>query len=155
MSTANGERLRTQYLRDQRPASSARGMHHVTLVCSDAERTIRFYQDLLEFPLTEILDNSDVPGSSNFFFDVGNGGLLSFVDLPDREPDATETPGGLHHICISVPPPRWQRLRDKLDAVSLDYVLDGGVALHFQDPDGTKLELIADPLGRLYGISVR
>src|SRR5688572_13000328 len=34
-----------------RPASSARGVHHVALLSSDVERTVRFYQDLLEFPL--------------------------------------------------------------------------------------------------------
>ena len=40
-----------------RPASSARGVHHVALVSSDVERTVRFYQDLLELirdPLGEM-----------------------------------------------------------------------------------------------------
>ena len=47
------ETLRDRYLRplDERPASSARGLHHFAVLCLDAERTIRFYQDLLEFPL--------------------------------------------------------------------------------------------------------
>jgi len=37
--------------RGERPASSARGLHHFALLSSDVERTITFYQDLLEFPL--------------------------------------------------------------------------------------------------------
>ena len=36
----------------ERPASSARGVHHQALISSDVERTIDFYQGLLEFPLT-------------------------------------------------------------------------------------------------------
>ncbi|MER6950555.1 VOC family protein [Nonomuraea sp. NPDC000554] len=32
---------------------SARGLHHTELISSDVERTIRFYQDVLEFPPTE------------------------------------------------------------------------------------------------------
>ena len=35
------------------------------------ERTIRFYSDVLEFPLTEIIENRDYEGSNHFFFDVG------------------------------------------------------------------------------------
>ena len=31
----------------ERPASPARGVHHVALLCADVERTIHFYQDLL------------------------------------------------------------------------------------------------------------
>src|SRR3954447_19363149 len=39
------------YLRtgDDRPASSGRGVHHTALVSGDVDRTIRFYQELLEF----------------------------------------------------------------------------------------------------------
>ena len=67
---AQRDRVRAQHLRpaEQRPASSARGLHHTALISGDVERTIRFYQDLLEFPLTELIDNRDYPGSSHFFF---------------------------------------------------------------------------------------
>ena len=37
----------------QRPQSNARGIHHAALICSDVEQTIRFYQELLGFPLVE------------------------------------------------------------------------------------------------------
>ncbi|MGQ0433132.1 MAG: VOC family protein, partial [Microthrixaceae bacterium] len=48
--------LRARHLEpaEQRPPSSARGVHHLALLSSDVERTIAFYQDLLEFPLTEL-----------------------------------------------------------------------------------------------------
>ena len=72
---------------------------------------MRFYQEVLEFPLTEIFENRDYKGSNHFFFDIGNGNLLAFFDFPglDLGPYA-EVLGGLHHIAISVEPERWERL---------------------------------------------
>jgi catechol 2,3-dioxygenase-like lactoylglutathione lyase family enzyme len=52
------------------------------LISSDVEQTIGFYQGVLEFPLTEIMENRDTRGSTHFFFDVGNGNLLAFFDFP-------------------------------------------------------------------------
>jgi catechol 2,3-dioxygenase-like lactoylglutathione lyase family enzyme len=145
-------RIRDAYLRPERPASSARGLHHVALLSADVERTVRFYQDLLEFPLTELIENRDYSGSSHFFFDIGNGNLLAFFDFPglDLGPYA-EVLGGLHHIAISVEPERWAHLRGKLDAAGVEYMLESDVSIYFRDPDGARLELLADPLGEMYG----
>ena len=99
---------RTSHPRKSRPASRLAGCTTSPLVCSDVEATIRFYQDLLEFPLTEIFENRDYQGSNHFFFDIGNGNLLAFFDFPglDLGPYA-EVLGGLHHVAISVAPDRW------------------------------------------------
>jgi catechol 2,3-dioxygenase-like lactoylglutathione lyase family enzyme len=151
------ERIRSTYLSpdDSRPASSARGVHHVALVSGDVERTVRFYQGLLEFPLTEIFENRDYPGSNHFFFDIGNGNLIAFFDFPglDVGPYA-EVLGGLHHLAISVEPARWERLRAKLDEAGVAYQSESGTSIYFRDPDGARLELIADPLGEMYGTKV-
>jgi catechol 2,3-dioxygenase-like lactoylglutathione lyase family enzyme len=151
------ERIRRTYLRpsEERPPSSGRGLHHFALVCSDVERTVRFYQDLLEFPLTDIFENRDYPGSNHFFFDIGNGNLLAFFDFPglDVGPYA-EVLGGLHHVAISVTPERWDHLRAKLDDAGVEYLLESRVSIYFRDPDGARLELLADPLGEMYGSKV-
>jgi len=62
---ARRQEIREAYLRPSgsRPASTARGLHHTALVSSDVERTVRFYQDVLGFPLTELIENRDYPGS--------------------------------------------------------------------------------------------
>ncbi len=148
--------IRAAHLRAERPASSARGLHHVALLSSDVERTVRFYQDLLEFPLTEIFENRDYRGSSHFFFDIGNGNLLAFFDFPglDLGPYA-EVLGGLHHIAISVQPATWERLKAKLDDAGVEYQMESGTSIYFRDPDGARLELIADRLGEMYGTVVR
>jgi catechol 2,3-dioxygenase-like lactoylglutathione lyase family enzyme len=154
---AERERIRTAYLQpdDSRPASSARGLHHVALVARDVQETVDFYQELLEFPLTEIFENRDYQGSNHFFFDIGQGNLLAFFDFPglDVGPYA-EVLGGLHHIAISVEPARWERLKGKLDEAGVEYLMESGTSIYFRDPNGARLELIADPLGEMYGTKV-
>jgi catechol 2,3-dioxygenase-like lactoylglutathione lyase family enzyme len=152
---AERDRIRLAYISADRPASSARGLHHVALLSGDVERTIRFYHELLEFPLTEIIENRDYQGSNHFFFDIGNGNLLAFFDFPglDLGPYA-EVLGGLHHIAISVEPERWEHLRSKLDSAGVPYQRESGTSIYFRDPDGARLELIADPLGEMYGNKV-
>jgi catechol 2,3-dioxygenase-like lactoylglutathione lyase family enzyme len=150
-------RIRERHLRPagERPASSARGLHHTALISSDVERTVRFYQDVLGFPLTELIDNRDYPGSSHFFFDIGNQNLLAFFDFPglDVGPYA-EVLGGLHHLAISVDPERWQELVHRLAEAGVEHVVHSGVSVYFRDPDGARIELIADPLGEMYGNQV-
>jgi catechol 2,3-dioxygenase-like lactoylglutathione lyase family enzyme len=154
---AERQRLREQHLRPagERPASTARGLHHTALISRDVERTIRFYQDVLGFPLTELIENRDYPGSSHFFFDIGNGNLLAFFDFPglDVGPYA-EVLGGLHHLAISVEPGRWDRLVARLEEAGVDHEVHSGVSVYFRDPDGARIELIADPLGEMYGHEV-
>ena len=154
---AERDRIRTEYLKpeDQRPASTARGLHHFALVCSDVEETVRFYQEVLEFPLTEIFENRDYPGSNHFFFDIGNDNLIAFFDFPglDVGPYA-EVLGGLHHIAISVEPGIWARLRANLDEAGVEYLMESETSIYFRDPNGARLELIADPLGEMYGTKV-
>jgi catechol 2,3-dioxygenase-like lactoylglutathione lyase family enzyme len=154
---AERERIRATYVSPEssRPASSARGLHHVALVSSDVERTVLFYQELLEFPMTEIFENRDYAGSNHFFFDIGNGNLIAFFDFPglDVGPYA-EVLGGLHHLAISVEPARWEHLKAKLDEAGVDYLSESGTSIYFRDPDGARLELIADPLGEMYGTKV-
>lgn len=145
-------RAETMLPHEQRPASSARGIHHTALISSDVRRTVDFYQGLLGFPLIEMFENRDLPGSTHFFFDVGNGNTVAFFDLPgvDTGPYA-EVLGGLHHLAISVEPQRWQQIRDEMDARGVEYLLESGTSIYLRDPDGARVELIADPLGEMYG----
>ena len=151
------DRIRDRHLlpSDRRPASSARGLHHTALISSDVERTVRFFQDVLEFPLTEMIENRDYQGSNHFFFDIGHDNLLAFFDFPglDVGPYA-EVLGGLHHMAISVEPERWRHLVDKLDRAGVEHEVHSGVSVYFRDPDGARIELISDPLGEMYGTEV-
>lgn len=151
---AERDRIRSAHLKDaaDRPVSTARGLHHTALISSDVERTVRFYQDVLGFPLTELIENRDYEGSSHFFFDIGNGNLLAFFDFPglDVGPYA-EVLGGLHHLAISVEPSHWASLVERLTQAGVEHEVHSGVSVYFRDPDGARVELISDPLGEMYG----
>ena len=151
---AERARIRASHLKPvaERKPSSARGLHHAALISSDVERTVAFYQGLLGFPLTELIENRDYSGSSHFFFDIGNQNLLAFFDFPglDVGPYA-EVLGGLHHVAISMDPAHWQEIVARLDEAGVEYVIHSEVSVYFRDPDGARVELIADPLGELYG----
>jgi catechol 2,3-dioxygenase-like lactoylglutathione lyase family enzyme len=152
---AERARLQAEYITGDRPASSARGFHHVALICSNVEQTIKFYHGLLEFPLTEIFGNRDYKGSNHFFFDVGNGNLLAFFDFPGLDLGPyLETLGNVNHIAISVTKEKWDHLRGKLEAAGVECHEASGTSIYFRDPDGVRLELLADPLGEMYGTKV-
>ena len=151
------DRLRAAHLRPpgQRPPSSARGLHHFAILSSDVERTITFYQDLLEFPLAELFENRDYRGSTHFFFDVGNGNYLAYFDFPGLElGEYAEVLGGLHHIAISVTPDQFERLVAKVRAAGIAVHVVNGDSAYFPGPDGERLELLSYPLHDMYGVVV-
>jgi len=155
--TEDRARIVAESMKDHsdRPATTARGVHHTALISSDVRRTVAFYQDVLGFPLTDMFENRDYRGSTHFFFDIGNGNALAFFDLPglDLGPYA-EVLGGLHHLAISMEPDQWAKARSRLDGAGVPYDHISGTSLYFRDPDGARLELIADPLGEMYGTKV-
>ena len=142
--------LRTKYLSsDGRASSNGRGVHHLALICADPERTIRFYQDVLGFPLVELFENRDYEGSTHFFFDIGAGNMLAFFDFPGL--GLTPVPeglGGVQHIAISVEPATFERLKKVLDENGIHYIGPDRAAesVYFKDPDGIQVELIRQPL---------
>jgi glyoxylase I family protein len=154
---ARRAQLRQTYARPpaQRPATTARGLHHIALIARDVEQTIRFYQDVLGFPLVELVENRDYPGSSHFFFDIGHGNLLGFFDFPGHDhPDFLETIGNIQHIAISVTEDQFTAARQRFDHIGLAYLgPDRGVhnSLYVEDPNGTTIELYCEHIGVFEG----
>jgi catechol 2,3-dioxygenase-like lactoylglutathione lyase family enzyme len=149
--------LKARFLRapSDRPVSAGGGLHHFALLSSDVERTILFYQELLEFPLAELFENRDYMGSTHFFFDVGNGNYLAYFDFPGLDLGPyREVLGGLHHVAISVTPEQWQRLVDKVRRSGVDVHVVNGDSAYFSGPDGERLELLSYPLHNMYGTVV-
>jgi catechol 2,3-dioxygenase-like lactoylglutathione lyase family enzyme len=149
--------LKTRYLRPRntRPASAGGGLHHFALICSDVERTITFFQDLLEFPLVELFENRDYPGSTHLFFDVGHDNYLAYFDFPGLDLEKySEVLGGLHHIAISVTAAQWDRLVAKVKAAGIETLVVNGTSAYFSGPDGERLELLSYPLNDMYGTVV-
>ncbi len=142
------------------------GFHHITMVSTDAPRTLAFYRDLLGLDLVKKTVNFDDPGAYHLYFGR-NGGrpgtILTFFEWP-RSPRGRWGVGGVHHLALGVPSPeaqlKWKRrLMD--DGVSVSGPIDRGYfrSLYFADPDGQILEIAtkgpgyaidepADALGR-------
>jgi catechol 2,3-dioxygenase-like lactoylglutathione lyase family enzyme len=149
--------LRAAHLapRHARPPTTGRGVHHVALLCSDVETTIRFYQEVVGFPLIELFENRDYTGSTHFFFDLGHGNSLAFFDFPGLDLGPyREVLGGHHHLALSVEPEAWAAVKDRLAEAGIDHNVASGTSLYFSGPDGERIELIADPLGEMYGKTV-
>jgi len=150
--TARRAALRDRFLRDpaERGPSTGRGVHHLALICSDPQRTIAFYQDVLGFPLVELFENRDYEGSTHFFHDIGNGNLLAFFDFPGLGlSPVPEGIGGVQHVAISVTPEAFEANKARLAAAGVEYLgPDRGIeeSVYFKDPDGIQVELIRQPL---------
>jgi glyoxylase I family protein len=148
--------LRAQYLmpRAQRPETAARGVHHLALICSDIERTIEFYTQVLGFPLVELFQNRDLTSSTHFFFDIGHGNMLAFFDFPEYPmPSTCESVGGMHHIAISVAPEQYARIKQNLAERGISNVGPPSVtdSVYFHDPDGALIEILQEPLAVMEG----
>ena len=149
--------LKEKYLRPlaERPRSTVKGVHHAALICKDVEATIRFYQDLLGFPLVELVENRDYSGSSHFFFDIGNRNLLGFFDFPGHDhPDFSETIGAVQHIALSTSPEEFAAVRSRLDEAGVEYIgPDRGIdnSLYIRDPNGVGIEFYNEELGVFEG----
>lgn len=153
---AKRETLKRTYLKPKadRAETTARGIHHLALICSDIERTIQFYTEVLGFPLVELFANRDLPSSTHFFFDLGHGNFLAFFDFPEHPmPPTQESTGGMHHIAIAVHPEHYNAIRQRLDERRIEYIGPDRVenSLYFRDPDGALIEVTRDPLEEMEG----
>ena len=126
------------------------GTDHITVWGSNAEQTIAYYRDLLGMSLVLRQPNLDDPSQTHLFFDTGDGTILTFFvsdDRPsNRQPQRT-TVGGVHHLCFSVAPDRFEAVAEALEDAGYSYNLfDRGVflSLYTRDHDGLMVELTVE-----------
>lgn len=124
------------------------GLHHITLVCSDAQRTVDFYTRVLGQRLVKQTVNFDDPGSYHLYFgdEVGRpGSAITFFEWPGA-PKGYPGIGGTHHFALQVADYdgllKWKRRLTDL-GLDVEGPLDRHyfVSIYFQDPDGTILEI--------------
>lgn len=124
------------------------GLHHITLVCSDAQQTVDFYTRVLGLRFIKKTVNFDDPGSYHLYFGNDNaepGSAVTFFEWP-RAPKGAPGLGGTHHFALQVADQdgllRWKRrLTDLGLAVDGPYDRQYFVSIYFRDPDGTRLEI--------------
>ena len=121
------------------------GVHHLALVCSDLERTIEFYTNVLGMPLVKIVPNRDEPTSTHIFFDMGGGNLLAFFDFPEHHTDPTRLGvGSIHHVAITTPPAQYPTILQRLRRRGVQHSVHGSDtagSIYLHDPDGIVIEI--------------
>jgi len=124
------------------------GLHHVTLISGDLDRTTSFYRDLLGLTLVEQTMNDDDPDSRHLYFGDPHGTpgtLVSFLEYPALAHGPVGA-GNTHHLAFAVESGEEQvAWRDYLEnhGVQCTDVFDRGAmcSIYLRDPDGHILEI--------------
>jgi catechol 2,3-dioxygenase-like lactoylglutathione lyase family enzyme len=124
------------------------GLHHVTAICADLERTTAFYRDLLGLALVREGVNDDDPDARHFWFGDAQGTpgtLVSFMEYPAMEPGRAGV-GSTHHFAFAVGSPEeqtaWRDYLRSRDVPCTDVYDRGGVqSIYLRDPDGHVVEI--------------
>jgi len=121
------------------------GVDHLALICSELERTIDFYTEVLGMRLTRIVQNRDEPTSTHIFFDMGGGNQLAFFDFPEKGPARTvRGVGSMHHVALKTMPEQMRAILGRLDARHIPYAMHGtpdSGSIYVRDPDEILVEL--------------
>jgi glyoxylase I family protein len=124
------------------------GLHHVTLLCKDVERSVGFYRNLLGMRLVKQTVNEDDRGARHLFFgdEEGRPGtLITCLEYPDLD-EGTVGRGSPHHFALAVDSEEelggW---RDYLTSqgIPVTEVMDRIYfkSVYLRDPDGHIVEL--------------
>ncbi len=127
---------------------TVQGLHHITLVCTDAQRTVDFYTQVLGQRFVKQTVNFDDPGSYHLYFgdEIGRpGSAITFFEwkgVPKGHPGI----GGTHHLALQVAD-KDGLLKWKRRLIDLGLAVDGPLdrhyfkSIYFRDPDGVILEI--------------
>ena len=124
------------------------GLHHVTLICADMERTIDFYRDVLGLGIVRDAPSDDDPGTRHVWFgavDGTPGRLVSAMEYPQL-PDGAVGRGSTHHFALAVESAEeltaWRDyLREHSVECSEIFDRGGFRSLYVRDPDGHVIEI--------------
>ena len=141
------EELRHRYLESAPTAASVAtgGVDHLALICSDIERTIGFYTEVLKMRLTKIVPNRDEPSSTHIFLDMGGGNQLAFFDFPRHRAERTVRGiGSMHHVALKATPEKYREILNGLEVRGVQHSVHGNRekgSVYLRDPDDILVEV--------------
>lgn len=127
-----------------------RGLHHITAIGSDIERTTQLFVDLLGMRLVKRTLNFDNPNSPHYYYGVGAGDpgtLITYFAYPHGSMrPARLGPGQTHHFALAVDDEAaLLERRERLLAAGLEAgpMIDRRYfkSIAFNDPDGHIVEI--------------
>ena len=127
------------------------GIHHITVICADLERTTGFYRDVLGLALVREGHNDDDPDARHFWFgDPAARLLVSFMEYPAMERGRVGV-GSTHHFAFAVASAAeleaWRDWLRSREVQCTDVLERSGLrSIYLRDPDGHIVE-IATPSG--------
>lgn len=127
------------------------GIHHITALASDPQANLDFYVSFLDLRLVKQTINFDAPEVYHLYYgdELGRPGtILTFFPFPDALRGKRGT-GETSAVAFSIPTGSlefWiERLSRKGIEFSGPFTRFGEQAVSFDDLDGMKVELFADP----------
>src|SRR5512146_3341998 len=129
-------------------AMSVLGLHHISIISADAQRTIDFYTRVLGMRLVKQTVNFDNPLSYHLYFGDASGtpgSLVTYFVIPNAVKGYPGI-GGTHHYALQTSNRetllKWKRrLTDAGLAVEGPLDRHYFTSIYFNDPDGTILEI--------------
>jgi catechol 2,3-dioxygenase-like lactoylglutathione lyase family enzyme len=126
----------------------SKGVHHITIVGTNRQTSIDFWEGVLGMPFVFEQPNLDNQSESHLYFDPGDGRLITVFTNEDRVPDPTRTStdiGCVHHIASAVSQATYRQAVERLDERGIRHsgVKDSGFmdSIYFEDPLGLLIEL--------------
>lgn len=122
-------------------------IHHITAIGSDIDETTRFYTDVLEMSIVKRTLNYDNLASPHYYFDAGDGGVVTYFAYSSGAMRRGHMGTGLtHHFALAVDGIQEQlecRTRLLKAGLSATPVIDRVyfTSVYFHDPDGHIVEI--------------
>jgi glyoxalase family protein len=126
------------------------GMHHITAIGSNIQRTNEFFSELLGMRRVKMTSNFDDPTQAHWYWGVGEGKPGTLITYFERDPQKVRRArfgaGQTHHYALAVPDETTQlEWREKLLCAGLRVspVMDRIYfkSIYTNDPDGHIVEL--------------
>ena len=132
-------------------------IHHVAYRCKDARETVEWYERHLGMNFVLAIAENEVPSTKapdpymHVFLDAGNGNVLAFFELPGQAPMGRDenTPAWVQHLALKVDSvSTLLAAKARLEAAGIDVIgpTEHTIfkSIYFFDPNGHRLELVAD-----------
>ncbi len=143
---------------DEKYSGLIQGLHHITLVTSNAEINRRFYTEILGLRRVKLTVNQDDVHHRHLFYadEKGTtGSAITFFEWPHMRPGRVGL-GSPHHLSYTTPSfdslPKWNSwLKQNRVPVQGPFIRDNRISIYLRDPDGVTIEITSPNTSEVTG----